>query len=147
MTSPHHDTSVSFPRCTYLDTFKKFFLKVETLSHFPECTTTIYRWVSEEWIDGVCIHTYSDSTLVWLLVQNCSLYLRQSKFFFFYSTVSRSVFCDITPSSPLKVNQLQSGFLLGLLWNPEDGDNLFIWNFGWLSADYTVLYPWRYTSS
>jgi hypothetical protein len=44
-----------------------------------------------------------------------------------------SVFWDITPSNPLEVNQcfegtchmLHDGFLLGLFFDPEDGDNIF----------------------
>jgi hypothetical protein len=31
-------------------------------------------------------------------------------------------------------------FLLGLLFKPEDGGNMFLWNVGWLSADYMLLY-------
>jgi hypothetical protein len=35
--------------------------------------------------------------------------------------------------------QLHAGFLLGLLFNPEDGGNMFLQNAGSLSVDYTVL--------
>jgi hypothetical protein len=37
--------------------------------------------------------------------------------------------------------QLQAGFLLGLFFNPEDGDEIFLRNVGWLSTDYTKLMP------
>jgi hypothetical protein len=57
-----------------------------------------------------------------------------------------AVFWDITPCSPLKVNQRESrwqaGILLGLI-DPEDGGDMFLGNVRWLSADYTVLYPRR----
>jgi hypothetical protein len=36
---------------------------------------------------------------------------------------------------------LHAGFLLGLLFNPEDGGDILLRNFGWLSKDYTALYP------
>jgi hypothetical protein len=37
--------------------------------------------------------------------------------------------------------QTGSGFLLGLVINPEDGGDMFLRNVGSLSKDYTVLYP------
>jgi hypothetical protein len=40
---------------------------------------------------------------------------------------------------------LQAGFLFVLFFNPEDIGDIFLWNVVWLSADYTVLYPRRYT--
>jgi hypothetical protein len=33
--------------------------------------------------------------------------------------------------------------VLGLLFIPEDGGNMFLRNAGWLSPDYTALYPRR----
>jgi hypothetical protein len=39
---------------------------------------------------------------------------------------------------------LHADFLLGLLVNPEDRDSILLWNVGWLSAVYAVLYPRRY---
>jgi hypothetical protein len=38
---------------------------------------------------------------------------------------------------------LHAGFLLGLLFDPEDGGTIFLRNIGWLSVDYTALYPRR----
>jgi hypothetical protein len=38
---------------------------------------------------------------------------------------------------------LHAGFLLGLLFNPEDGGDMFLPDVGWLSTDYTALYPRR----
>jgi hypothetical protein len=37
--------------------------------------------------------------------------------------------------------------LLGLLFDLEDGGEMFLRNIGWLSADYTELHPRRWTSS
>jgi hypothetical protein len=55
-----------------------------------------------------------------------------------------SIFCNITPYSPLKVRSashlLHVGFLLGL-FNPEDGGNMFVPNVDRLLTDYTALYP------
>jgi hypothetical protein len=36
-----------------------------------------------------------------------------------------------------------TGFLLGIFFDPEDGGDMFLRNVGWLSADYTTLYPRR----
>jgi hypothetical protein len=35
----------------------------------------------------------------------------------------------------------------GLLSDPADGDDMFLRNDGWLSTDYTALYPGRYNSA
>jgi hypothetical protein len=32
-------------------------------------------------------------------------------------------------------------FLLGLLFNPEDGGDMFLQNICWITMDYTALYP------
>jgi hypothetical protein len=39
-----------------------------------------------------------------------------------------------------------SGFLLCLFFYPEDGGDMFLRNVGWLSTDYTALYPRRQDS-
>jgi hypothetical protein len=40
-----------------------------------------------------------------------------------------------------------SGFLLGLFFDPEDGGYIFLRNIGCHLADYTALYPRRWYSS
>jgi hypothetical protein len=40
--------------------------------------------------------------------------------------------------------ELHAGFLLGLLFNQEDGGSVFLRNVGWLSPDYMALCPRRY---
>jgi hypothetical protein len=79
------------------------------------------------------------------------------------------IFWNITQCNPLKVNRrfggtcqlhLQSrrinraehtcfrvGFLLDLFLDPEDGCDMFLQNFGWISADYKELHPIRHNSS
>jgi hypothetical protein len=34
---------------------------------------------------------------------------------------------------------LYAGFLFGLIYNPEDGGDMFLSDVGWFSADYTKL--------
>jgi hypothetical protein len=46
-----------------------------------------------------------------------------------------------------QVARRAGGFLLGLLFNPEGGSDMFFQNIGWLSADCTVLYLIRQNSS
>jgi hypothetical protein len=36
-----------------------------------------------------------------------------------------------------------AGFLLGVIFDPEDGGDIFLRNIGWLSTDYMALYPRR----
>jgi hypothetical protein len=38
---------------------------------------------------------------------------------------------------------LHAGFLFGLLFSPEDGRHMLLWNSRWLSADYMALCPRR----
>jgi hypothetical protein len=38
---------------------------------------------------------------------------------------------------------LHAGFLLGIVFDPEDGGNIFPRNVGSFSTDYTALYPRR----
>jgi hypothetical protein len=75
---------------------------------------------------------------------------------------------DITLHSPLKVSRhfggicylhlqgwrvskawclLHADFLLGSLFNPENGGNVFLQNVSWLSRDYKALCPRRLNSS
>jgi hypothetical protein len=72
--------------------------------------------------------------------------------------VRGSVFWDMTPCTPLKVNRRFGGtcrllatcfyavFLLGLFFDSEDGGEMFLRNVGWLSAVYTALYYRRKNS-
>jgi hypothetical protein len=69
-------------------------------------------------------------------------------------TMKSSVFWDITPCSPVKLNKrllpcclLHASFSLGLLSDPDDGGDMFLRNVGWLSPHYTALYPRRQNSS
>jgi hypothetical protein len=58
-------------------------------------------------------------------------------------------FWDITPCSLLKVTGPRTCFHAGILldlFDPEDRDDMFLRNVGWLSTDYTSLYPRRYYS-
>jgi hypothetical protein len=69
-----------------------------------------------------------------------------------------SIFWDISPCSPVKVNPhevatvdsarclLHALFLLGLFFEPENVDYMFLWNVCCLSPAYTALYPRRYNS-
>jgi hypothetical protein len=45
--------------------------------------------------------------------------------------------------STLLATCFQAGFLLGLFFDPEDGDDMFLRNVSWPSTDYTALYPRR----
>jgi hypothetical protein len=40
-----------------------------------------------------------------------------------------------------------AGFLFGLFFDPEDWDDMFLRNVGWLSTDYMAVYPRRSSSS
>jgi hypothetical protein len=39
--------------------------------------------------------------------------------------------------------RFRAGLFLGLHFNPDDGDDMFLQNVCWLSTDYTALYPRR----
>jgi hypothetical protein len=77
-----------------------------------------------------------------------------------------TIFCDITPCSPLEYNRRFKGTYrlhlqgrrisrtrnqhesrwqaeLGLFFDPEDGGDMFLRNVGCNSTDYTVSYPRR----
>jgi hypothetical protein len=69
-----------------------------------------------------------------------------------------SIFWDITPSSPVEVNQhfrgthlacclFHADFLLVLLFDPQDGGDTFLQNVRWLSLDCLALYPKEQNSS
>jgi hypothetical protein len=47
-------------------------------------------------------------------------------------------------STTLLATRFQAGFLLGLFFDSEYGGDMFFRNVGWLSTDYTALYPRRY---
>jgi hypothetical protein len=46
-------------------------------------------------------------------------------------------------SSSSCYSMLRAGFLLGLLFSPDNGGDLFLRNVGWLSTDYMALHPRR----
>jgi hypothetical protein len=46
-------------------------------------------------------------------------------------------------AKPTNYYLLHAGFLSGLLFDPEDGGDIFLRNVGWLSTDYMALYPRR----
>jgi hypothetical protein len=50
-----------------------------------------------------------------------------------------AIFWDITACSPLKVNISEEH--VTWFFDPEDGGDMFLRNVGWLSTDYTPLYP------
>jgi hypothetical protein len=77
----------------------------------------------------------------------------------FCAVKKNSIFWDITPCSPLKVDRrvrgtrrlhlhcrrisrscFHAGFLLDLCFDPEDGGDMFLRNVGWFSTDYTALH-------
>jgi hypothetical protein len=72
--------------------------------------------------------------------------------FHFTNCNMSSVFCDMTPCSPSKINRhfrrkislLSAWHLLyvtlffGLFFDPGDGGAMFLWDVSWLSTDYTV---------
>jgi hypothetical protein len=86
--------------------------------------------------------------------------------------MKNSVFYDITPRSPLRANghfggtcrlhlqgrrisqarnqreyMWQAQLWSGLLFDREDRNDMFLWKVGWISTDYTVLWPRRQNTS
>jgi hypothetical protein len=78
------------------------------------------------------------------------------------SVMKSAIFLDIMPCSPLKVNRrfggtyrlhlqgrrisrasFHAGFLLGLVFDAEDGGDMILRNVGWLSTHYTALFSKR----
>jgi hypothetical protein len=49
-------------------------------------------------------------------------------------------------SRSLLATCFHAGFFLDLFFDPEDGGDMLLRNVGWLSTDYTALYPRRYVS-
>jgi hypothetical protein len=48
---------------------------------------------------------------------------------------------EVSEERALLATCFHSGFLLGLFFDPEHEGDMFLRNVGWLSTDYTVLYP------
>jgi hypothetical protein len=65
-----------------------------------------------------------------------ALYLRCEKSSVFVPLI---VSCKLSPLHVL-------GFSLGLLFKPKDGE-MFLRNVGWLSTDYTAIYPGKHNPS
>jgi hypothetical protein len=45
------------------------------------------------------------------------------------------------------MKQVANRACVGLLFDPENGGNMFLQNVDWFSVDYTTLYPRRQNSS
>jgi hypothetical protein len=66
-----------------------------------------------------------------------------------FSQQCYSIFWNTMLFILLKINwcfretPLPTTFLLGLLFNPEDGGDKFLWNISWLSRDYMALHSSR----
>jgi hypothetical protein len=58
-----------------------------------------------------------------------------------WRAVSEDDVASMLQSSGSACCLLHAGFLLALIFDLEDGDNMFPRNVGWLSRDYTALYP------
>jgi hypothetical protein len=54
---------------------------------------------------------------------------------------------ESSPDLFLLATCLHAGFLRVLFFDPEDVGEIFLQNVGWLSTDYTALYPRRQKSS
>lgn len=50
---------------------------------------------------------------------------------------------SLGPEDFLLTTCFNAGFLLCIFFGPENGGDIFIWNVGWISEVYTVLYPRR----
>jgi hypothetical protein len=62
--------------------------------------------------------------------------------------VEESLFWHITQcKQSFASTLLHADFLLGLSFNPEHESDMLLCNVGWLSADYTALFPRTYGSS
>jgi hypothetical protein len=59
---------------------------------------------------------------------------------------SNSLLFPVEPEMSLLATIFHTGFLLGLFFGPEDGDDMFLRNVVWLSTDYTALYRRRRNS-
>jgi hypothetical protein len=49
----------------------------------------------------------------------------------------------IIKAGPLFATCIHAALLLGILFDPEDGGDIFHQNIGWLPKKYTALYPRR----
>jgi hypothetical protein len=92
-----------------------------------------FWFVKEQWL------LLYAAPAVTLRTSACSLPKRHLYVFVIRRNVKSSVVWDITPCSPLKVNQ----GLFGLFIDPENGGDTFLRNLSWLSADHMALCPKR----
>jgi hypothetical protein len=58
-----------------------------------------------------------------------------------------NTYCGEYYHGMLRLLRFHADVLLGLFFDPEDGGDIFFRNVGWLSMDYTALYPRRKYSS
>jgi hypothetical protein len=85
-------------------------------------------------------------------MHNCSLQQNPHihpiiKYLKSHNYIGFQVFPAVIMKSSIFCCPLHAGSLLGLLFNPEDGDKMFLRNVSLLSMDYLALYPRRENSS
>jgi hypothetical protein len=141
--------------------FKHFLQTSFTSAALNKTRTNVSSIENGTYLEYVCSFCVLEfSSLEEIIYKNMSHYEKH------LAAVKSTIFWDITMCSPLKVDRrfggacrfhlqgrrisgallstfFQAGFLLGVFFEPEDGGDMFLRNDGWLSRDYTVLYPRR----
>jgi hypothetical protein len=72
-------------------------------------------------------------------------YLMVMKSYIFWDTILRVE--SKSSKKPAWRRQQAESEQLDSLFDPEGGDNMFLWSVSWLSLDYMTLYPRRWNSS